>query len=108
MTCQACGGKGILKVCYEDGSPTEYALCLCPAAHWFRSDVNADRHTGSYGWQVWAAREQIDPERMYALEDLYSPSELAEMGFAVASQTNSDGGREAALLALSKRRKAKL
>lgn len=107
MTCAVCGDKGVVKVCYEDGTPHDYALCLCPASRWYRSDVNAGKRTGSFGWQVWAAREQVQPDRMFAIEDLYEPSELAAMGFTTDAPVHQES-REAALLAAGKQRKAKL
>jgi hypothetical protein len=104
MSCTVCGDKGIVKVCYEDGTPADYAVCLCPASAWYRSDVNAGKHTGSYGWQVWAAREQIQPDCVFGLEDVYEPSELATMVLAALKEPTAET-REAALIAAGKTKK---
>jgi hypothetical protein len=102
--CNHCGGKGMIRVCYQDGSPTDYAVCLCEASQWYRSDMNAGRHTGSYGWQVWAAREQVDPERIAMLEDLFNQEELANLGFPSGAEISSDDD----LTSIGKTRKTKL
>ncbi len=104
MTCQVCGGLGMLIQPWTDADP-DYAICLCPASMWYRSDENAGRKTGYYGWQVWCAREQVDPARVFKLEDIYSAKELAAVGLSVRPVNFS---REAALLAAGKRKAAKL
>lgn len=77
MTCQACQDKGIIRLRYHDGSLDEFGVCVCEAARWYRSDMNAGKHTGFFGWQVWAHREQIDPARVFLIEELLDADEIA-------------------------------
>lgn len=84
-----------------------FALCLCPAASWYRSDRNADKPTGSYGWQVWAAQHHVDPSRIYRIEDVWSAEELRAAGLERRS-VPSVANREAALLAASKTQRNRL
>lgn len=77
MSCQACGDKGIIRLRYHDGSPDEFGVCVCQAARWYRSDMNAGAHTGIFGWQVWAYREQVDPSRVFLIEELLDDDEMA-------------------------------
>jgi hypothetical protein len=39
--------------------------------------MNAGKHTGIFGWQVWAAREQVDPSRVFLIEELLDDDEMA-------------------------------
>ena len=100
MRCAVCQDHGMLLQVWTDAEP-DYAICLCPAAAWARSDLNAGKHTGSFGWQVWCARWQVDPARVYRLEEIYTPAELAAVGVLLAPLTED---HEAALLAASRRR----
>jgi len=107
VSCHVCAGKGIVKVGFRDGSPANFAVCLCPAGRWYRSDVNIGKRTGHYGWEVWAAREQVPIEQVCALEDLYDAPELAQMGFQTAGNGET-ASREALLLEAGKTRKRRL
>lgn len=97
MSCLSCGDKGIIRLPWTD-APDDYAVCLCPAARWYRSDENAYRKTGYFGWQVWAYRNQVPPERVWLMEEVLSQAELAERGFGKPAAVD----REAALLAAGK------
>jgi hypothetical protein len=100
VTCDVCGDLGMLIQPWTD-APHDYAICLCPAAAWYRSDVNAGRHTGTFGWQLWCAMHQVDPARVFRLEEIYSPAELAAVGL---SQQPIPFDREAAILAAAGKR----
>lgn len=108
MSCPVCDGHGIARVGYEDGTPDDFAVCLCPAGIWFRSNLNAGKPTDGYGWQVWAAKYQIAPDRLHLVEDIATPSELAEKGLSTTGKGPQGADREAALLAAGRSRKAKL
>jgi hypothetical protein len=77
MSCAPCGDKGIIRLRYHDGAEDEFGVCVCQASHWYRSDMNAGKHTGIFGWQVWAAREQVDPWRVFFIEELLDDDEMA-------------------------------
>lgn len=79
MNCQACADKGIIRLKYHNGTPDEFGICVCSAGRWYRSDVNAGKHTGFFGWQVWAYREQVDPTRVFLVEELLDAAEMARM-----------------------------
>ena len=84
-------------------APPDFAICLCPAGRWYRSDRNAGKTTGFYGWQLWAAVHQVPFERVWMIEDVVSAGELAERGLGVQPPVSAES-REAALLAAGKRR----
>lgn len=86
MNCSTCSDKGIVKVNWSD-VPCDYAVCLCPAGESMRSTVNNSRHV-SPRWRVWAAREQVNPETVWMLEDVCTPEELAERGFRELTAAN--------------------
>ncbi len=77
MTCPRCGDHGVFKVGYRDGSPTQFAICLCTAGLRMRDDRNAHRHTGSPLWMPWAASHQIPFDRVVMAEDVMDEAELA-------------------------------
>lgn len=105
--CMTCGDKGIVRLNWED-APEDFAICLCDAARWYRSDENAGRHTGVYGWQVWCAREQIDPSRMFLLEEVLTAEELRAAGLTKSNTVDLEVSREAFLLAQGKMRRTHL
>jgi hypothetical protein len=76
MNCAACEDRGVIRFRYHDGSPDEFGVCLCRAASGLRSNANAGKRTGIYGWHVWAAREQIDPARVFLVEELLDDDEM--------------------------------
>jgi hypothetical protein len=86
-------------------APHDFAICLCPAASWYRSNQNAGRNVRVFGWQVWCAANQVDPSRVFRLEDIYAAAELAAVGLSVKPLTFP---REAALQAAGKRKAARL
>lgn len=104
--CTTCNGKG-LAVANWDGSPPDYAVCLCPMGVQMRTDVNGGKQTGFALWQVWAYTNQVDPSRIFLLEEVLTPAELAARGL-VAAQQQGGHSREAALLAAGKTRRVKL
>lgn len=104
--CSTCGDKGIVAANWND-HPFDFAVCLCAAGLWYRSDENAGKRTGVYGWQVWAYREQIDPSRIFMLEEVLTPQELAERGFQMP-QAPTLVARGSALLAASRKAKVRL
>lgn len=108
MSCPSCGDKGVIRVRYHDGSPDDYAICLCAVGLRMRDDTNGWKKTGYALWQVWAAREQIDPSRVWLLEELSTAQEIADLGFGMHGQSTPVVGREAALLAAGKTQRAKL
>ena len=103
VTCETCCDKGLVIVNWTDAEP-DYAVCLCHAAQWYRSNRNAGREVAAYGWQVWAARHQVEPSRVVMLEDVLTAEEMAECGL---SQPAVIADREAVLLAAA-RKKVKL
>jgi len=96
MTCPSCADHGVFKVCYHEGDPTDYALCLCRAGEQMRCAKNNGKPCTPH-WQIWAHVHGIDPERVMPMEDLLTPDELAARGFT--TPTTDDLSREAALLA---------
>jgi hypothetical protein len=100
VNCQSCGDVGIVRVPWSN-APDDFAVCLCKAGHQMRDETNAGKPTGYALWQVWAYREQIDPSRLFLLEEILTPEELAARGFTVTPAVMS---REAALLNAGKRR----
>ena len=80
MTCPSCNGHGLFKVCYHEGDPTDYALCLCKAGEAMRCARNNGKPVTPQ-WQVWAHRQGIDPARVAPMEDLLTAEELAARGF---------------------------
>lgn len=108
MICRSCGDKGIIRCPYTDNPDEDlFALCLCPTGQTMRTTRNAGKETGYALWQVWCAREQIDPSRMYLMEEVLTAQELAERGFQAPGKAQPQS-REAALLAAGKTRKGKL
>lgn len=104
--CDVCEGKGLVVLNWSD-APQDYAICLCSVGMQMRVTRNAGRETGYALWQVWAAREQVDPSRIVKLEDVATAEEMAALGLSKPADV---GGmdREARLLAAGKSRRAKL
>lgn len=105
MSCEHCADIGIIRVPWSD-APADFAVCLCPSGVTMRRTRNANKDTGFALWQAWAAQQQVDPSRLFLLEEVLTPAELAERGFnrpGVAAVT-----REAALLAAGKGKRLKL
>jgi hypothetical protein len=102
VSCPTCADKGLLRLPWDDDAEPGIGVCLCPAAAWYRSNKNAGKTVSVYGWQVWCAREQVDPARVYLLEDVLSAEELAEEGLTVQPK-GAGQDREAALLAAARK-----
>lgn len=102
MTCETCSGLGLLIQEWTD-APHDFSICVCEAGQaWRRAENNG--HKTVPQWLLWCARWQVEPERVFLLEDVYTGQELAAAGL---SKPVVDFNREAALLAAG-RRKAKL
>jgi hypothetical protein len=99
MSCPICAGKGVTRVNYHDGSPTDYGICLCEAGQILRSDRNAGRSTGYPLWMVWAAEREIPHERIAMVEDLLDEHELA----TIPREKTSASRRAIADVMISKR-----
>lgn len=102
MNCQSCADVGMIRVPWSN-APDDFAICLCDAGREMRNETNV-KDTGYALWQVWAAKEQVDPSRVYCLEEILTPQEITERGFTMQPVQAT---REAALLAAG-RRKVKL
>jgi hypothetical protein len=76
--CLQCNDKGVIRLRYEDGSPDDFAICLCEAARWFRSSQNGrGRHNDIPCWELWAAANGIDREHVALVEEFLEPDEIA-------------------------------
>lgn len=106
VICAVCGDKGIIAVPWMD-APDDYAVCLCTTGRGLRVTTNC-RAACAALWQVWAAREQIDPLRVFMLEDILTPEELTARGFGPPSVGTPVESRAAALLSASRARKGRL
>lgn len=104
MTCATCQDTGFYPfVDAENTAPAEaitvadlhFAVCLCEVGQSLRRGENNGRRTVSL-WRVWCAREQVDPSRVFLLEEVFSAEELAAAGLRRVAAPLS---REAALLA---------
>lgn len=97
MSCSVCSDKGLVRLNWADADP-DFAVCLCEMGLRLRVNRNEGRDVAPL-WHVWCAREQIDPSRVFLVEDVLTPAELAERGLSL---TLPQGDREAALLAAGK------
>jgi predicted GNAT family acetyltransferase len=79
LSCSICADKGIAVVNWSD-APREFAVCVCPVGKSLRETQNAHRNTPYARWQVWAAREGIDPGTIHMLEDVLTDVEWRERG----------------------------
>lgn len=103
MNCGVCLDKGIVRLNWAD-APDDYAVCLCEMGLRLRVNRNNDAQTVPL-WMVWCAREQVDPSRVFLVEDVLTPDELRERG--LSSAPVAEIGREAALLAAGRTRKGR-
>lgn len=102
MTCDHCV-NGLRPLEWTDarpGDPIDVAVCLCDAGQAYRRAEN-EGHATVPLWRVWCAVHQVDPSRVFMLEQIYSRDELAAVGLVASAAPAS---REAALLARGKRR----
>lgn len=100
MTCAVCADRGLLVQEWTDADP-DFAVCLCEAGQRYRLDENWG-HRVIPQWRLWCARYQVDPARVFLLEEIYSRKELAAVGLRPEPVRLS---REAALMATGKRAK---
>lgn len=107
MTCPCCGDLGMIRVPWSD-APDDYAICLCSVGFDLRCETNAGKAVGYALWQVWAARNQVQPSRIFLMEEVLTPAELAERGFHGGGLQAQDQDREAALLAAGRSKRGKL
>lgn len=101
MTCDHCV-NGLRPLEWTDatpGDPVDVAVCLCDAGQEYRRATNEGRRTVPL-WRVWCAVHQVDPSRVFLLEDVYSGAELEAAGLRKAPVSLS---REAALLAAGRK-----
>ncbi len=98
MTCSVCAGKGLIRLNWAD-APDEFALCLCAAGMAWRNNRNNGKPVPAL-WQVWCAQQQVDPSRVFKVEDVLTTDELAAQGLSVAPVRSA----EAALLAAGRKR----
>jgi hypothetical protein len=98
VTCETCDGLGMLIQEWTD-APHDFAVCLCQAGQAFRVAENRGRRTVPH-WRVWCSRWQVDPSRVFLLEEVYSRDELAAAGLTAQPTAIS---REASLLAAGRR-----
>jgi hypothetical protein len=103
VICATCADRGIVKANWSN-APDDYAICLCDVGHVYRNDGNGGKRTGFCGWQIWASQNGIDPSRIFLLEEVLTPEELADRGFQKPSKSRL-ADREAALLAAGKARR---
>jgi hypothetical protein len=96
--------RGIVRLNWAD-APDDFAVCLCEMGLRLRVDRNHTAASVAPLWRVWCAREQVDPSRMFLIEEVLTPSELRERGVR-EEPTVMD--REAALLAAGKARKGRV
>lgn len=80
MTCSSCADRGVFRVGYHDGEPSDFALCLCKAGEQMRCATNNGRPVTPQ-WQVWAFRQGIPIEHVLPMEDLLDAEEMAARGF---------------------------
>ena len=105
MTCTVCGDKGILRLKYHGGEPDEFAICQCAAGQAWRCEQNGHRRTYPL-WHVWAAREQVEHERIGLIEEFFENSELARMFPQVSAVAAR--GVEDELIAAGRQRRGRL
>lgn len=99
--CGICADKGIVKVNWED-APPDFAVCLCRVGLDMRANRNAGREAIPL-WHVWCAREQVSHDRVFLLEDVLTPEELADAGFGpVTWEPPPPESRELTLLRMAK------
>jgi hypothetical protein len=104
MTCENCADKGLIKANFADAPTGHYAVCLCPAGRAWRKADNMGTPCEPQ-WVVWAHAHQVPLDHIWLIEDIVSPEELDERGLSVEPPAASPENREAALLALGKKKR---
>ena len=87
---------------YQNGSPDEFALCLCAAGMTMRCATNNGKEVSPH-WHVWAHINGIDPTHVFPAEEILTDDELAARGLTMP--TPDAYAREAALLAAGRKAK---
>lgn len=77
-----------------------FAVCLCASGQAMWSRENHHRTVAPL-WRAWCAKHQVEPSRVYMVEDVYTPAELSAAGLMGKP---SELSREAALLAHGRKR----
>jgi hypothetical protein len=110
MTCVECGDYGLIPyVAMDNPTPDDaitrddllFAVCLCEAGRRMRRNRNWAPTVPL--WQVWCAREQVNPERVSLVEHVYDAKTLKAAGLVPGVPSIAD--RSSALLAAGKRTK---
>lgn len=96
MSCRECEA-GVVPFVWESNSKPDdaigaedlcFAMCLCEDGQKMRAYRNGmDERSDFALWQLWAAREQVDPARVFRLEDVFPADVLARAGFNRANVT---------------------
>lgn len=97
MTCDHCV-NGLRPIEWSDakpGEPVDFAVCLCEHGQAYRRDTNEGHQTVPL-WRVWCAIHQVDPSRVFLMEQVWTARELAAVGLGQAA---SPPARESVLLA---------
>jgi hypothetical protein len=82
MTC-VCQGRGVVRFQNTDGAPDEFGICLCAVGQGLRVAVNRGKATAPR-WQLWAAREQVDPAQVAMIEEFLTDEEIVQYFGAAA------------------------
>jgi hypothetical protein len=102
MDCVICRDKGLVRLNWA-GAPEDFAVCLCEIGLRLRVDRNHTATSVAPLWRVWAAREHVDPDRIFMLEDVLTPVELNDLGFNKTAVVDSMAAIIAAAQARSDR-----
>jgi hypothetical protein len=111
MTCLACHGLGIVPFVGTanpkadatiEASDLLFAVCLCPPGMAYRNDRNHDKRVIPL-WQAWCAKNRVEVNRVFLLEQVYDAAMLASVGLAPGVPGLAD--RRAALLAEGNRKR---
>jgi hypothetical protein len=90
--------KSLREVVTDD---LHFAVCLCAVGKQLRLDTNKGRNVTPL-WQVWCAKNQVDPARVQLVEYVFEAEDLEAAGWKVAPST---ANREASMLAAGKKPK---
>jgi hypothetical protein len=102
MNCPSCNDRGIFRVAYHDGSPADFAICLCKAGERMRIATNNGKPVTPQ-WQVWAFTQGIPLEHVCPMEDVLTADEMAARGFTELTAGDALSAIAAAAKARSQR-----
>lgn len=102
MNCPSCNDRGVFRINYHDGSPADFAICLCKAGEQMRCATNNGK-TVTPQWQVWAFQQGIPIEHVAPMEDLLDADEMAARGFTELPAATAIDAIAAAARARSRR-----